>query len=200
MTDWAITLKFIHRSRTVAGELRAQLARRRQALSGQLGRRWQGLTPRERKQLRLMLAVLLGAAVWLLFARPALATLRYWNDELPRLRAQSIALEAILADGAGPRVAPNARQVPPARRVAASLDQAGLTGSYRLSGGKPELVITFAQPVPAGPLLVWLLNAPVSLGLPVRQVLLERSDATAEGRIKATITLATHSPSGRNGT
>lgn len=138
--------------------------------------RWHGLAARERLQLQCMAAVLLAALIWLLWVQPALHSLRYWGEALPRLRSQSVALQEVLAEVGGLQVAPG--NLPPAKRLAFSLDQAGLAGRYRLQSRGAELELTFTPAVDAVRLTTWLLHAPAALGLTVQQLTLERLENT----------------------
>ncbi|THF60461.1 type II secretion system protein GspM [Pseudothauera rhizosphaerae] len=181
------------------GGVMARLRARLQPVHAQATSRWRGLAPRERKQILLMVAVLAGAAVWLLFTKPALDTLRYWGEEMPRLRSQAAALRDILADVGGVPSALGAQTGPPAARTSASLDQIGLAGTYRMREDGTTLIIGFEQPVDAARLTTWLLNAPAGLGLAVERATLQRIDGDEHG-IKASVTLAARQRQPGNGT
>lgn len=179
------------------------LARVRTALQPtllQVTARWHGLTSKERRQVLLMVAVVVVAIIWLLFTKPALDTLRHWDSELPRLRSQSAALHDVLAEVGGVQAISSAHEQPALERARNSLDQAGMTGIYRVVEDGGNLVVTFEQPVDAPRLVSWLINVPVS-GLTVQQASLERvgaHDAEAQDiRIRASVRLAQKS---RNGT
>ena len=161
---------------------------------------WHRLTPGERLQLKLLVTVLAAALIWLLGTRPALHSLRYWNEELPRLRSQSAALQEVLAEVGSPQAA----QAPPLstaiHRIALSLDQAGLAGSYRLQQSGTELCLFFTPTVDAYRLGAWLLHAPATLGLTVQHATLERGanseSASLPPQIHAALTLT---PTTRDG-
>lgn len=149
--------------------------------------RWHGLSVRERLQLKLLALVVVAALLWLLCTRPALHSLRYWGDELPRLRAQSAALQEVLAEVGGPQIPPPTPSPTPAQRplhiasaaaerLTLSLDQAGLAGRYQLQQNGSALHIAFPQAVDASNLTAWLLHAPSVLGLTVQHLRLERTD------------------------
>lgn len=199
MTTWLSGIGDGHRLESlraifapVGNVLASQHARLRPMLA-QASLRWRGLSSRERKQVWLMLAVVLTAVVWLLFTKPALDTLRYWNDEMPRLRSQAAALREILGDTGGVSASRDGGSVLSLdERVSASLDEIGLVGTYQLREDGAQLVVTLEQPVETVQLVTWLLNAPAGLGLAVQQVTLQRDvhgSVDQGSRVTAILTL-----------
>lgn len=200
MTMWQDRLRtrhispLMHNALSSLGRLATRWRSQLQPLQQQTISRWRGLSARERQQMRLMAGVLAGALIWFLLMRPALHTLRYWGSELPRLRAQSTALQEVLAEVGGPRMAQDTASATPAQRIAHSLDQAGLAGSYRVAEADKALHITFEKAVDASRLATWLLHAPAALKLAVQHVTLERiassASATQDTLVQASVSLA----------
>ncbi|WP_447779895.1 type II secretion system protein GspM [Variovorax boronicumulans] len=152
----------------------AALRRRLRPVLAQGQDRWRGLSRRERQQVVAMVIVVIVAAVWLLLAKPALDTLQHWGGELPRLRSQAAALKEVLADAGGPTAAPGDASLE--QRIRASLDAAGLVGTYRLREADAAWQIEFEGAVDVPRVMAWLLNAPARLGMAVQQVTLQRSE------------------------
>lgn len=181
----------------------ARLRARVQPLLVQAQDRWRNLSGRERKQIAAMVAVVAMAAVWLLLTKPALDTLQYWGNELPRLRSQAAALKDVLADAGGPGTAARGASGPPAARLRASLDAAGLAGGYQLREAGATWQIEFERTADVSRVMAWLLDAPASLGMAVRQVTLQRPDDGAssepKNRLRASATVAVQEQPG-NGT
>lgn len=164
--------------------------------------RWHDLRSRERQQVLVMLGVLIAAVLWLLFTKPALDSLRYWADEMPRLRSQAVALQGVLADVGTPPPVEGMSTQPISERVRASLDQGGFAGTYQVRNSGSDLVVAIEQPVASTSLVSWLMNAPTALGLNVKQVTLQRDHDEPAGetsRITATVTLAEQQQQSRNG-
>lgn len=172
-----------------------------QPVCSQAAARWHGLTSKERRQVLWMVAVVVGAVIWLLFTKPALDTLRHWESELPRLKSQSAALHDVLAEVGGMQVVPSTNEQSAPERVKNSLDQAGMAGMYRVAEEEGDLVVIFEQPVDASRLVSWLITVPAVSGSTVQQASLERvstHDAEAQDiRVRASVRLAQQS---RNGT
>lgn len=199
MTAWLSMLRTqgapqsIRKRIAPVGAVMARVRARLQPSISQAVNRWHGLGPRERKQVLLMLGVLVAAVLWLLFTKPALDSLRYWDDEMPRLRSQAAALQDVLADVSTPLRVEDTSTQTVSERVGASLDQGGFAGTYQVRNSGPDLVVEFEQPVVSTQLVAWLMSAPAALGLSVKQVTLQRDHDKPAGqtsRITATVTLA----------
>ncbi|NMG35321.1 type II secretion system protein M [Azoarcus sp. TTM-91] len=152
---------------------------------------WQALVPRERMQLTLGLAALALALLWLLGVRPALASLSYWEAELPKLRSQAQALETVL-NGAGAAAAPTEKGLALADRLGAALDHAGFAGSYRFIDGAQADGVQFelSTGLPAARLMPWLLDAPTALGLEIAGLALRGGEAGGgQGVVLGTVSL-----------
>ncbi|AYN19504.1 type II secretion system protein GspM [Alcaligenes aquatilis] len=165
--------------------------------------RWHGLRSRERKQVLVMLGVLIAAVLWLLFTKPALDSLRYWVDEMPRLRSQAAALQDVLADVSVPSSAGGTFTQPASERIRVSLEQRGFGGTYQVRNSGSEIVVEIEHPVMSAQFVAWLMMAPATVGLSVKQVTLQRDHSTPAAQtsqITATVTLAEQQQQSRNGT
>ncbi|NMG64157.1 hypothetical protein GPA19_04235 [Azoarcus indigens] len=152
---------------------------------------WQALASRERMQLTLGLAALALGLGWLLGIRPALASLSYWEAELPKLRSQAQALEMVL-DGAGAVAASTETGLALADRVGATLDRAGFAGSYRFIDGAQADGVQFELSigVSAARFMPWLLDAPAALGLEIAGLALRSGEAGGgQGVVLGTVSL-----------
>lgn len=170
--------------------MRDKVRARLQPAASRLGAQWRGLSERERRQVVLLVIVVVAAAAWLLLVKPALDALRHWDQELPRLRSQAAALQKVLAEtGIQQASAPSGKGSDDAvSRVRASLDAAGLGGTYTLTQEASALRITFKS-VDARQLTHWLLALPPA-DLPITQATLARIDAPQDGagtHISATV-------------
>ncbi|WP_351061474.1 type II secretion system protein GspM, partial [Psychrobacter sp. TB20-MNA-CIBAN-0197] len=67
-----------------------------QRLRNQLQARWQPLALREKRMVVGMALVLVGLLIWLTLVKPPLARITFWQNETPKLRAQTEALEVLL--------------------------------------------------------------------------------------------------------
>ncbi|HCB1211688.1 type II secretion system protein GspM [Alcaligenes sp.] len=164
--------------------------------------RWHGLRSRERQQVLVMLGVLIAAVLWLLFTKPALDSLRYWADEMPRLRSQAVALQDVLADVSAPPSASGAFTQSASERIRESLEQRGFDGAYQVRSSGSEIVVQIEHPVTSTQLVAWLMIAPPTIGLSVKQVTLQRDHSTPAAQtsqITATVTLAEQQQQPRNG-
>ncbi|ANN74327.1 type II secretion system protein GspM [Bordetella bronchialis] len=136
-------------------------------------RYWTRLTPRERRLLRALGAILTAAAVFALGLRPAWRDIERWRDELPRLRAQAAAVDALVQEARalkreqGNRIP--ARDMEEALR--ASLARAALGGTQQVGKTPDDKAwrIAFDDASPAA-LFDWLAHAPAFLHLRVVQV------------------------------
>lgn len=163
------------------GRMRDKVRARLQPVMSRLGSQWRGLSERERRQVVLLVIVVAAAAAWLLLVKPALDTLHHWDREMPRLRSQAAALQAVLAE-AGIRAASEpTRNDDPVSQMRASLDAAGLAGAYALTQEASSLRITFKS-VDARQLTHWLLTLPPA-DLPITQATLARIDAPQDGAV-----------------
>jgi len=160
---------------------------------------WRGLSRRERLQVAAMVAIVVSAFVWLVFAKPALDSLEHWDKELPRLRSQAAALKEVLAD-AGTSAALGDSSLSPADRVRESLDAASLAGAYELREVDATLRIEFAH-AGASRAISWLLGAPALLGWKVQHVTLQRTESSAvldrESQFNVQATMVAQPPSGK---
>ncbi|UXH77429.1 type II secretion system protein GspM [Roseateles amylovorans] len=156
--------------------------------------RWRALSPRERLQIVGMVVAVVATAVWLLWARPALASIRHWENELPRLRSQAAALKDILGADGQPAARPSA--ITPQdrlQRLRASLDGAGLAGAYVLSDDGAAIHIEFDRAVDLSKGMAWLLAGPPTLQMKVAQFSLQRLDdrpiSASRSDVRFTITI-----------
>lgn len=178
---------------------RGRLQARLHPVLAQVQSRWRGLARRERTQVVLMVAVVAAAVIWLLLTKPALDTLRHWDNELPRLRSQASALKDVLADVGNPVVAGNSEKEP-AERVRASLDAGGLADAYQLRVIDSALQIEFKRSADVSRVMTWLLSAPAPLGMTVQQVMLQRSEDSGspahKSHNRATVTVVVQRQTG----
>lgn len=154
----------------------AWLARWRKAAE-QASQYWQQLTPRERRLVRVLGGVLAAAAFFAAGLRPAWRDIERWQDELPRLRAQAAAVDALVQEAQALK-REQGRQIPAAdmeEALRASLARAGLGGTQQVEktdNGKAWSV-AFEDASPAA-LFDWLAHAPALLRLRVAQVRIVR--------------------------
>lgn len=139
---------------------------------------WAGMAIREKRLVALCGAVVIGALCWLAAIEPALKSIDRWTSELPRLRSQSAAVEAVLSEVPAPRPAPADAQAYQAA-LAGQLERAQFGGAYQLaSDGAAGWRVTFDS-VPPAALIPWLLTQPVQLHLQLTEVSLRRTDTAA---------------------
>lgn len=165
--------------------------------------RWRALSDRERVQVVAMLVLVVGAAVWLLVAKPALASIRHWQEELPKLRSQAATLQEVLAEAGVVRVSLDTSPRDRTRQVVESLAAAGLAGRYRLAAPRTDagataraaraadgadadatsnaverpIEIEFLPTADTTQALSWLMQAPPGLRLAVERLTIERGAA-----------------------
>ncbi|QXH49349.1 type II secretion system protein M [Pseudomonas fakonensis] len=148
------------------------ISQRWHASGNQARQRWQALAPRERRAVALAAALLGTLLCWQVLIAPALAAIEHWNQELPKLRSQAQALDALLAQ----------RQAPPAGELGEalqqSLAQAGLQAHSRLSAEGGGWQLDWQQ-VPAEAAMAWLQREPPRLGLAVGRLALARDPGAA---------------------
>lgn len=145
-----------------------------QRLRNQLQARWQPLALREKRMVAGMVLVLVGLLIWLTLVKPPLARITFWQNETPKLRAQTEALEVLLRSV---NVRPQGQSV--GQSLEQSLQAAGLAGHYQLQaaeGGAWQLNVDAA---PADTLLDWLLSQPSQLSLQVVEAQLQRASAAS---------------------
>ncbi|UVH57826.1 type II secretion system protein M [Variovorax paradoxus] len=151
--------------------------------------RWRALSARDRLAVGIAALLVTLAFLWLVLTRPALDTVARWQQELPKMRAQSTELDRLLAGvpaarggGAGPSESPQA-----------GLDRAGMQGLYRIqvvvadapasAGSTPPVKawrIEFAEPAPADKVFSWLLAVSARSDIEVTGAVLDRADSAAE--------------------
>ncbi|OZI20994.1 hypothetical protein CAL26_26490 [Bordetella genomosp. 9] len=138
---------------------------------------WTGLSMRERRLVRGLGGVIVAALLFLVALRPALRDIAQWQDELPLLRTQAAAIDALVQEAQalkreqGKRIAANDME----DALRASLAHAGLGTSPqvgKLEDGKRWRVAV--EGVTAAALFDWLAHAPAQLHLRVTQVQLLR--------------------------
>lgn len=167
--------------RAALEKLTAPLARRQASIS----KMWQGLSSRERTQMRWLLVLLVLAVAYLVVLAPALKNIHYWKAELPRLQAQSQELQHLLQQTPS---AANAHTSSP-HDVEASLHAHTQLPPYQITYQAPLLILEFSPTTNAEPLLAWLLHAPSKLGWHTQEVLLQRGDDMATPSVHVTLTL-----------
>ncbi|CAM3358349.1 General secretion pathway protein GspM [Bordetella sputigena] len=138
---------------------------------------WTRLSTRERRLVRALAGVIVAALLFTIALRPALRDIAQWQDELPRLRTQAAAIDALVQEAQalkreqGKRIAANDME----DALRASLARGGLGGTLqvdRLEDGK-RWRIAF-EGVSAAALFDWLAHAPAQLHLRLAQVKLAR--------------------------
>lgn len=151
--------------------------------------RWRALSARDRLAVGIATVLVTLTFLWLVLTRPALDTVARWQNELPKLQAQSAELDRLLAD------VPVVRGVGPSESPQVGLDRSGLQGRYRLqvvaadaptsAGSAPPAKawrIEFAGAVPADKVLSWLLVVSARSDIEVTGTVLDRADSAAEAR------------------
>lgn len=155
------------------------LRKRMDAWSAQARAQWSQLAARERRLVRFCAVLVVVVGGWVLAIEPALKRIDHWETELPRLRSQSSALDAVLDEAAVPVIpaTPAPGELP--ARLARSLD-AVAPGAYTLVADEETAADAPAWHVrvddaEAGAVMAWLFQAPAELGLVVREVSLTQS-------------------------
>jgi general secretion pathway protein M len=145
--------------------------------SEQASRHWKQLSPRERRLARALAAVVMVAMLFAIALRPAWREVARWQDELPRLRVQAAAVDALVQEAQslkreqGNRIPDAAMQ----DALRSSLARAALGATPqvdRLEDGKGWRV-AFDGVSPAA-LFDWLAYAPGLLHLRIVQVRIVR--------------------------
>ncbi|ARP84159.1 hypothetical protein CAL12_27335 [Bordetella genomosp. 8] len=138
---------------------------------------WTRLSARERRLVRALACVIVAALLFLLALRPALRDIAQWQDELPLLRTQAAAIDALVQEAQalkreqGRRIAANDME----DALRASLARGGLGTTPqvgKLEDGKRWRIAV--EGVAAAVLFDWLAHAPAQLHLRVTQVQLLR--------------------------
>lgn len=143
----------------------------------QAARHLDALSPRERRLLRGLTAAVAAAALFVIGLRPAWRDIARWQEELPQLRAQAAAVDALAQEAQalkreqGGRIPENAMQ----DGLRASLARAALGGSQRVDALEDGAGwrVAFDGASPAA-LFDWLAHAPGRLHLRVVQVRIDR--------------------------
>ncbi|MBJ9975505.1 type II secretion system protein M [Pseudomonas sp. S75] len=126
---------------------------------------WLGLAVRERRLIAAAAALLGGWLCWLVLIEPPLRTLKHWQAETPKLRAQSQALERLLDE---------MPSQPGEAAIRHTLDTSGLLGHYQLTPLDKGWQLTF-DAAPADAVIGWLLNQPRQCSLEVVEARLQRA-------------------------
>lgn len=137
---------------------------------------WQSLSLKEKRLLSGGGVLLLCTLSWLAPIQPALKSIDHWQAELPRLRSQAAAVQALLKDVQAP-TAIAGNQLEQALRQ--SLEATALAGHYQLQApqgpaGHWQLSFTDA---PAALAMNWLLDSSRRFSLSVSEARLQRIDA-----------------------
>jgi type II secretory pathway component PulM len=155
----------------------------------ELTTRWRALPSRDRLAVSAAAALVVLAFLWLALTRPALDAVARWQQELPKLRAQSAELDRLLAGVPG---AHGGGAAGPSESPQAGLDRAGLQGLYRLqvvvsdapaaSGSAPPAKawrIEFDKPVEAALVFPWLMAVSARSDIEIIGAVLDRADGAA---------------------
>ncbi|MCU7239529.1 MULTISPECIES: type II secretion system protein GspM [Pseudomonas] len=136
--------------------------------------RWQALAVRERRAVALGAGLLGVLLCWQVLVQPALARIDHWQAEIPKLRGQAQALDALL----GERLAQRPADI--AQAVRQSLEQAGLQAHSQLDADGDAWRLSW-QRAPAEAAMAWLQGVPPRLGLGIGQLALRRDPDTEPG-------------------
>jgi general secretion pathway protein M len=143
----------------------------------QAAQHWRQLSPRERRLLRILAVAVVAAALYVVAWRPAWRDVVRWQDELPQLRTQAAAVDALVREAQalkreqGHRIAAAAME----EALKTSLASAALGGTQhvdRLENGTGWR-IDF-DGVAAGALFDWLAYAPRLLHLRLAEARIAR--------------------------
>ncbi|MDP9602628.1 UNVERIFIED_ORG: type II secretory pathway component PulM [Variovorax paradoxus] len=148
--------------------------------------RWRALPSRDRLAIGAAALLVVLAFLWLVLTKPALDAVARWQQELPKLRAQSAELDRLLVGVRGSGVAG------PSESPQAGLDRAGLQGFYRLqvvvsdapaaTGSAPPAKawrIEFDKPVEAALVFPWLTAVSARSDIEIIGAALDRADGAA---------------------
>ncbi|MCK2094559.1 type II secretion system protein GspM [Thauera aromatica] len=166
---------------------------RADGLRQQFGNWWLQHPPHERRLMAIGAVVVGVALLWLVGIQPALRTLDEAREQLPRLRAETAQLQAIVHEARGlqrGRVGNiDLAQVPEALR--ASLRRAGLESAsvFERGSGRWEIVVESAS---AASVMDWLAGMPLLLQLQTQALDLTRTNVDGRdrpGHVSGRITL-----------
>ncbi|MET3179215.1 UNVERIFIED_ORG: type II secretory pathway component PulM [Variovorax guangxiensis] len=148
--------------------------------------RWRALPSRDRLAIGAAALLVVLAFLWLALTKPALDAVARWQQELPKLRAQSAELDRLLVGVRGSGAAG------PSESPQAGLDRAGLQGFYRLqvvvsdapaaTGSAPPAKawrIEFDKPVEAALVFPWLTAVSARSDIEIIGAALDRTDGAA---------------------
>lgn len=148
--------------------------------------RWRALPSRDRLAIGAAALLVVLAFLWLALTKPALDAVARWQQELPKLRAQSAELDRLLVGVRGSGVSG------PSESPQAGLDRAGLQGGYQLqvvvsdapaaSGSAPPAKawrIEFDKPVEAALVFPWLTAVSARSDIEIIGAALDRADGAA---------------------
>lgn len=148
--------------------------------------RWRALPSRDRLAIGAAALLVVLAFLWLALTKPALDAVARWQQELPKLRAQSAELDRLLVGVRGSGAAG------PSESPQAGLDRAGLQGLYRLqvvvsdapaaTGSAPPAKawrIEFDKPVEAALVFPWLTAVSARSDIEIIGAALDRADGAA---------------------
>jgi general secretion pathway protein M len=140
---------------------------------------WQGLALKEKRLLLGGGLSLLSLLVWLVLVQPALKSIDHWQAELPRLRSQASAVQALLKTVQAPTSIAGDELEQALRQ---SLEASALTGHYQLQapqGGAGPWQLTLTD-APAAAAINWLLDSHRRFSLSVSEAHLQRADAAGQ--------------------
>lgn len=151
--------------------------------------RWRALPSRDRLAMGAAAVLVMLAFLWLALTRPALDAVARWQQELPKLRAQSAELDRLLAGVPGARAGGAAG---PSESPQAGLDRAGLQGLYRLevvvsdapaaNGSAPPAKawrVEFDKPAEAALVFPWLVAVSARSDIEIIGAAIDRADGAA---------------------
>jgi len=117
---------------------------------------WRALSARDRRLLRVVIAVLLVAGLWLLAVQPALQTLRSAPAALDAAEAQLQAMQRLAAEAGELRATPPVNPEQAAAALQAATARLGEVGRLSLQGDRAVLTL---NGVSTGALRDWLAEA-----------------------------------------
>ncbi|RTQ34876.1 hypothetical protein EJP69_10770 [Variovorax gossypii] len=151
--------------------------------------RWRALPSRDRLAIGAAALLVALAFLWLVLTKPALDAVARWQQELPKLRAQSAELDRLLVGVPGAR---GGSAAGPSESPQAGLDRAGLQGLYRLQvvvsdapaaagSASPAKAwrIEFDKPVEAALVFPWLTAVSARSDIEIIGAALDRADGAA---------------------